>query len=430
MYQFRNRTSLVIGVLVAAALLPGTAARAASEKVLYSFCSQANCADGEAPTAGLIELKGLLYGTTYGGGSGSCNAVYYTGCGTAFSLDPNSGTETVLYSFCSQFNCPDGSFPSGGLIDVKGTLYGTTTSGGTDIGGTVFSLDPQSGAETVLHSFCRNCGDGSEPLGSLISVKDKLYGTTNYGGESNDGSLFSLDTKSGVETVLYSFCSQVSCADGNFPKAGLIDVNGTLYGTTYMGGSGQGIGAVFAFEPKTGVEKVVYSFCSQANCTDGSFPAGSLLDLDGTLYGTTSDGGANQGGTVFSLDPKTGVEKVLYSFCGKQNCADGDDPATGLIYARGKLYGTTNLGGSGVHECGANFGYGCGTVFSLDLNSGKEKVLYSLCSDQNCTDGEDPEANLVDVKGTLFGTTFLGGSGKCATYGTIGCGAVFSLESK
>jgi len=98
-----------------------------SEKVLYSFCSQKNCKDGSGPTT-LIDVKGTLYGTTVGGGITGCGGY---GCGTAFSFDLVSGAEKVLYGFCKQPNCADGESPNGGLIDVKGTLYGTTNEGGS-----------------------------------------------------------------------------------------------------------------------------------------------------------------------------------------------------------------------------------------------------------------------------------------------------------
>lgn len=83
-------------------------------------------------------MKGTLYGITALGGNNSC--VY--GCGTVFSLDPNTGVEKVLYSFCSQQNCTDGGRPFASLIDLKGTLYGTTTYGGAYVTGTVFALTP------------------------------------------------------------------------------------------------------------------------------------------------------------------------------------------------------------------------------------------------------------------------------------------------
>jgi uncharacterized repeat protein (TIGR03803 family) len=128
----------------------------------------------------------------------------------------------------------DGALPDGSLLYVKGTLYGTTSEGGTYGNGTVFSLDRKTRAETVIHSF-GNAPDGGGPTANVIDVKGTLYGTTAFGGSDGYGTVFSLDPKTGTETVLYSFCGLQSCADGALPEAGLIDVKGTLYGTTGIG---------------------------------------------------------------------------------------------------------------------------------------------------------------------------------------------------
>ena len=166
------------------------------ETVLDSFCAQANCSDGERPVASLIFGKdGAIYGTTAGGGThSSLNSSI--GDGTVFKLTPPTAgqtawTETVLHDFCSQANCSDGELPFASLIFEKdGALYGTTFAGGSHGGGTVFKLTPPTAGqtawtETVLYSFCAeaSCSDGERPVASLISDKDgALYGTTFEGG--------------------------------------------------------------------------------------------------------------------------------------------------------------------------------------------------------------------------------------------------------
>jgi uncharacterized repeat protein (TIGR03803 family) len=131
------------------------ASAAPKEKVLYSFCSLANCTDGAQPLAGLTNIKGALYGTTYVGGANG------NGLGTLFSVDASTGAEKVLHSFGSD---TDGSYPDAGLLDVKGTLYGTTPSGGAIGSGTLFSVDAGTGAEKVVYSFGRRGGeDGYDP---------------------------------------------------------------------------------------------------------------------------------------------------------------------------------------------------------------------------------------------------------------------------
>jgi len=203
--------------------------------VLHSFAGY-NQGDGLEPEAGLINIKGTLYGTTSGGGA-NC-------CGTVFSITP-SGTETVLHSFGGS---GDGGYPYAGLINVKGTLYGTTVSGGSSsckhntlVGcGTIFSITP-SGIERVLHTFAGGSGDGANPYAALLNVNGTLYGTTEEGGVHGHGTVFKV-TPRGKETVLHSFGGS---GDGAHPYAGLINVKGTLYGTTARGGANND-GTVFS----------------------------------------------------------------------------------------------------------------------------------------------------------------------------------------
>jgi uncharacterized repeat protein (TIGR03803 family) len=228
--------------------------------------------------------------------------------------------------------------------------------------------------------------------------------------------------------VLYSFCPGGSpCTDGTSPHAGLIqDAAGNLYGTTALGGANNR-GTVFKLD-NTGHETVLYSFCSAANCTDGSQPyAGLLQDAIGNLYGTTTSGGGSSGGTVFKLD-STGHETVLYNFCSLvqgNNCADGGGPNAGLIQdAAGNLYGTTVGGGANTGCYG-----GCGTVFKVD-STGHETVLYSFCSVNTpvkCSDGNAPYAGLIeDAAGNLYGTTSLGGANLGNIFG--GGGTVYKVD--
>lgn len=392
-------------------VLPAAAADTKAH-VVYSFCSQQNCADGKTPYAPLVNVNGILYGTTHDGGTGNG--------GTVFRVDLATGTETTLYSFCSQRNCADGQYPYAGLTDVNGILYGTTRNGGPRSGGLVFSFDPNSGTESTVYSFCtkRACSSVGVPTTGLTEVKGKLYGTA-AGGAQGDGAVFVLNLATGKAKVLYSFCSQPNCSDGEDPGSSLIDVKGKLYGTTTDGGGSlgscqYGCGVVFSVDEKTGAETVLYTFCSRQDCADGRNPEfGSLLAVSGSLYGTTQYGGANDGGVVFALDPSTGGESVLYSFCSQQNCTDGLSPLAGVIAVKGTLYGTTSGGGTG------KFGAG-GTVFSLDPTTGSETVILSLCGKTSCPYGEDPTAGLIDVSGMLYGTAALGG----AYFG----GTVFSLK--
>jgi len=218
------------------------------ETILHSFAGHET--DGAHPLAGLtMDAKGNLYGTTVGGGDyKGCHG----GCGTVFEVSAG-GTETILHSFAKKGN--DGRGPSAGLImDASGNLYGTTDLGGAHFYGTVFELTPD-GTETVLYSFCSqgglNCTDGANPVGTLVmDTEGNLYGATAL----YEGTVFEFAPNS-TETVLHSF---LGAPDGEVPFAGLImDAEGNLYGTTAFGGTSdstctlgyQGCGTVFRVIP-------------------------------------------------------------------------------------------------------------------------------------------------------------------------------------
>jgi uncharacterized repeat protein (TIGR03803 family) len=346
--------------------------------VLHSFGSGS---DGQGPHANLIDVNGTLYGTTAMGGR-YCHSSDTGGCGTVFSIS-KSGTEHVLYSFRGG---SDGEYPAAGLIDVNGVLYGTTVKGGANCGtcGTVYSIST-AGKEKVLHRFTGQ-PDGGYPWAGLIDVNGTLYGTTTRGGTYNLGTAFSIST-SGKETVLHSFAGYQH-RDGSLPFAGLINVNGTLYGTTNGGGkfkfASESDGTVFSMST-TGEEHLLHSF-QIGSRGDGANPYASLIDVNGVLYGTTFSGGTTYCcGTVFRIDTH-GKERVLYSF----HTADGLNPYASLIDVKGRLYGTTESGGENKY----------GTVFSIST-TGNVRVLHSFGG----SDGADPNASLLNVNGTLYGTT-------------------------
>jgi uncharacterized repeat protein (TIGR03803 family) len=357
-------------------------------KSLYSFGSGS---DGQTPNAALIDVNGALYGTTYRGGG-------YAD-GTVFSMS-TTGTENVLYSFQGG---SDGANPSASLLTVKSVLYGTTEYGGREFdAGTVFKISA-GGREKVLHNF-GPVPDGLFPVASLIDVKGTLYGTTSQGGDDAScddgcGTVYSI-SKNGKEKVLHSFTAY---ADGVLPLASLIDVKGTLYGTTAAGigspGNNTGFGTVFEVSTM-GTESVLYNF------PDGGFhgylPASGLINVNGTLYGTTAGGSAYSGsvgrGTAFSITT-SGSLTTLHSF---GSGPDGGYPYAPLLNVKGTLYGTTSSGGT----------YGKGTVFSLALTGTDEKVLHSF---GHGPDGATPLAGLIDVNGTLYGTTSAGGAHRKGT---------------
>jgi uncharacterized repeat protein (TIGR03803 family) len=269
------------------------------EQLLYSFGGgQA----GYDPSGDLlIDRSGNLFGTTISGGN-------FRFAGVVFELRHGSH-ERVLHEFCPTPSCLDGKSPGAGVIrDAAGNVYGTTAGGGVNHEGTLFVISPD-GAESVLYSFCTaaGCTDGKQPQSDLIlDEAGDLYGTTNGGGAKGAGTVFEV-TAGGAETVLYSFCALPKCVDGVSPGAGVaMDDKGNLYGTTGAGGAYAG-GTVFELTPG-GSQSVLYSFCSAVKCADGQGPAAALIiDAAGNLYGTTENGGnggapgGGGGGTVFAL---------------------------------------------------------------------------------------------------------------------------------
>jgi uncharacterized repeat protein (TIGR03803 family) len=353
------------------------------EKILHIFTGGS---DGGNPYGGLIaDAQENLYGTTLAGGA--------YGYGTVFKLDKN-GDLKVLYNFTGG---SDGANPYGGVIrDAQGNLYGTAAYGGNGPFpsgcGVVFKLTP-SGEYSVLYTF-QGGTDGSAPWAGLVrDAKGNLYGTTYYGGESDQGVVFKVDAK-GNESVLLSLT-------GNTTAGLALTPAGDAYGSTIFGGA-YSQGSVFRITPSR-AETVLKNFTGFRN---GGVPMAALIrDSSGNLYGTTSGGGTYRAGIVFKMDPR-GVETVLYNFTGG---VDGTaNPESVLVRdAEGNLYGTTVSGGAS----------GYGTVFEVDP-SGKQTTLYNFTNSGG--DGRKPTGSLVrDAAGNVYGTTEWGGDSQITGYGIV-----------
>ncbi len=409
-----KRFAYLVFVLAACSFTFGQA----QYKVLYSFGSN-SVNDGANPYGRLLrDGNGNVYGTTYGGGNLNPDLCPSLGCGTLFELSPNSdGTwsEAVLYDFCSQAGCYDGSLPKAGLVaDASGNLYGTALEGGFSGGGAVFELSPPSGSggawtETVLWSF--NTIDGCDPFDKLIfDNAGNLYGTTRDcgAGQNANGTVFELSPNSGGtwnESVLYTFNGTAKKNPyGYRPYAAVIfDNQGNLYGTASYGGKNLG-GVVFQLTPGSGTwTQSLLQLFSKTLSTNT--PVSSLsLDASGNLYGTTSAGGTSASGCksgcggVFELIKKNGNwQTVALPF----NGTNGGNPAAG-VYLDGAgrtAYGTTQYGGAN----------GQGVVFAAKTSG--ISAIYSFCSQANCADGSQPVAALTpNGKGNYYGVTTLGGT--------------------
>jgi uncharacterized repeat protein (TIGR03803 family) len=397
-----------------------------SEVVLYNFCSQQNCADGENPTSRLMsDSTGNLYGTTQLGGPN----MY----GTVFKLTPNGVggyNETVLYSFCSPPVCADGSYPDSYVtFDTSGNLFGTTYYGGPYASGpysgygVVFELSPEPGGgcpagsntgngwcETVLHGFM-STPDGAFPFSGLTwDRQGNLYGTT-YGGGSGMGTVYELSPKGGggwAEQVIYD--------SGGY--AGLaIDGSSNLYGADDVKD-----GHVFELSPNgSGGWTVSILHTFRGGPSDGRYPEGTpVLDSAGNIYGTTVFGGSNSAGTVWKLTPLTTgtyTEEILHSFIWQ----NASTPYAGVaLDSSGNIYGTAGIGVIKSPCYG-----GCGTVFELGVSGTTYdwNILWAF----NGTDGGYASNGVILDGANLYGTTYGGGtSDNCS--GAGGCGIVFELN--
>ena len=387
--------------------------------VFYAFSALTNGIneDGANPAAGLILTGGLLAGTTLNGG--------LQGVGTAYYLSPDATKFQAFHSFSGD---SDGANPQGELTPFANSFFGTTLGGGSSGVGTVF-LGQTNGSVSIVHSFASvqadtaTSSDGASPNALLALLGGTVFGTTTAGGSSANGTVFSCNTNGSVSplhnfTVLDSGAGTNS--DGALPRGGLILSGGTLYGTASAGGSG-GIGVVFSVSTNAGSFTNLHSFTAldsqTATNADGAIPLSGLTLANGTLYGTTVAGGQGGNGTVFSIGTNGLGFRVLHHFSSIDPLtgtnADGASPCAPLTLSGGLLYGTAPKGGFG----------GNGVVFSISTNGAQFQTLYSFTTPDPATgtnaDGAIPVAGLLQVGNLLYGTTFSGGPG--------GVGMVFGL---
>jgi len=408
----RKRSTLALTAVFAVAFTLTTAHAFAhsTSKVIFRLYYKF----GYAPVGSLVfDAAGNLYGVAQSGG--------LLNKGSVFQLTPGANGKwsgKVIHNFGGHSG--DGAQPMSGLVlDSAGNLYGTTYAGGSHGLGTVFELvrGPSGWSRLVLHNF-GHAKDGANPVAGLIFDKaGNLYGTTSAGGVNHGGTVFQLVPGGNghwTENVLYSFCAVTGCADGWIPLAGLIlDAAGNLYGTTSLGGSsnyGEN-GVVFELSSSGGVwtETVLYNFCSTSGCPGASPVSGLIFDAAGNLYGTTS--GETNWGAAFELTPSGGTwtENTLYTFCCSKT---GFKPKGPLVFdAAGNLYGTTELGTR----------YGYGVAFELTPSGGTwtETILHYFGAGPY--DGIEPNGGLIfDSAGNLYGVTLSGGGGN-------GTGTVFEI---
>ena len=319
------------------------------ETPVYSFGS---LPDGQGPESRVIfGPDGALYGTTYQGGANACCGTVFKLQPPAHSCASVScpWRETILYSFTS---LADGAYPVGDLVfDRSGNLYGTTAGGGTgscQVGcGTVFELSPNgNGAwtKTTLHSFQGGAGDGASPDSALlIDSAGNLYGTTAVGGsyycysKPTCGTVFEMSPSGSgwTETVLHVFTDG---PDGGNPAGLVFDSEGNLYGAASSGPGEFGAGTIFELTPYQGggwTFTVSYTFSD----IGVSFPNAPTMDAAGNIYGGSQNGGVYGTGAAYKLTRSNGgwSYATIGSFNFKARPATLRGPVA--IDAQGNVYG-------------------------------------------------------------------------------------------
>ncbi len=405
--------SLILATVIFAGLAEQMA-QAQTFTVIHNFTGYD---DGSIPATGTLDAAGNFYGTTYAGGTHqpTCN----TYCGTVFKLSENNGVWilSTLYNFSGQ--AFEGAAPQQGVIfGPDGALYGTTEYGGCPTcAGTVFKLAPPGAGclngecnwlETTLHDFSGFSDGGLPSSGVVFDSAGTRYGTTSAGGANNVGTVYEL-SPAGVlwnETVLYTF---MGGADGGSPQQGVVFNNaGDFFGTCCIFDQNNPNGAVYELTPTgSGYSKsFIYNF---SGGLDGSNPLGLIIDSSGKLYGTTEGGGTGAGGTVYELLPQNGGWSFALLYALPGSVGPGSE-ARLTMDAAGNLYGTTYYGGQD----------GYGSVFKLTPTMGSW-TYTSLHAFTGELDGRYPGSSVVlDSQGNVYGTALAGGA--------YGLGVAFKIE--
>ena len=403
--------TLFLKLLVALALFgglirsPGGSASAQTFVNLHSFVFT----NGTGPVDTLIISSNTLYGTTrnYGGG------IVNDGFGTVFRLNRDGSGFTNVYTFTGG---TDGGNLNSSLILSGNTLYGTATFDGRSNDGCVFGISTGGTGLTNIYSFSAldpnspsyTNSDGAYPQAGLVLSGGTLYGTAYDGGAVGWGTIFAVNTNGGSFTNLHSF----AVTDGQYPVAPLIQSGTLLYGTTADGGNAYG--TLFAIGTNGQGFTNFYNFTAAPGYpytnSDGANPLGGLVISGSTLYGTASDGGGADDGTVFKINTDgTGYLARGFTISPAQitpaSTPTGAFPQAGLVLSGNELYGTAIAGGSS----------GNGTVFMLDTNGQNFITLHSFTATNAVTgtnaDGQAPIGGLVmSGNAPLYGTTSAGGA--------------------
>ena len=382
--------------VLAAFLALGWASRASAQSnysVLASFGNNVFSNEISAPLDLVSGPNGSFYATV-------------TGLGPALEgFQPTTGLQVVRFDTAGNWtlvhdfsNDPIGA-PGPLTLGIDGNLYGETSTA-------VIQMTP-AGVVTSLHTFGSVPNDGSDPNGVLAQGADgTLYGTTQSGGSTQSGILFSI-TPGGAYTIIHNFNSGSPAVDGIGPIGPVvIGADGTIYTATAAGGVDGQSGTIFQ-QTSGGTPSLLFDFGSDASHASGTFPLILIKGSDGNLYGTASGGGANGGGTAYKLTT-TGIFTVLHAFGSTNGTTDGSIPLTLLEGVDANLYGTTQQGGGITRNDNPTLD---GVIFEL-TTSGAYSIVHSFGRTSVLFDGGKPsQYGLVETPdGLLYGVTQEGGT--------------------
>ncbi len=380
--------SLASLLLAGAALLPGSLATPAraATTILHSFTGGGS--DGAYPFGSLTLSGSTLYGMNWKGGSSDQ--------GTLFKVNTDGTGYSLLHSFINTQT--DGSTPYGSLTLSGSKLYAMTQYGGVSNSGALFSVNTDGSGFSLVHSFANGVNDGAIPLGSLTLSGSKLYGATQYGGASNAGTLFSVNTDGTGFSLLHSFAGYPS--DGAWPYGSLTLSGSKLFGMTNTGGGSNGGGVIFSMNTDGTGYSLLHTFAGGS--ADGASPYGSLTLSGSKLFGMTNGGGSAFGGVIFSLNTDGTGFTPLHTFVG--GASDGVNPTGSLTLFGSQMYGMVgSIGGYGI-------------IFTLNTDGSGFRLIESFTGTPSAAIPGRGDVTLSADGSTLYGMTSQGGT---ADKGTV-----------
>ena len=318
--------------------------------------------------------------------------------GVIYSIHPDGSDMTVLHTFSleSEYSV------SGALVASGSVLYGIVQYGGDNNHGGIFKINMDGSGYSLIYSF--HVDNGYDSQGSLIIVGGRLYGLNQWGGDNNSGTIFGLDLDGSNFAVLHSFSDpNAPNNEGSGPMGSLVESDGVLFGTTYEGGNNNA-GTIFSINPD-GSNFQYYSLTGE----DASGPTGSLTVIGNDLFGSNQYGGSGGGGDIFKISKSLTGYSVIHTFANNMN----DGGVTSLLALQlwnNKLYGDTWSGGDN----------GKGTLFSMNLDGSD----YSLLHEFNGApyDGGTLNASPLIDEGIMYGVTYYGGTNNYGTMFTMTVG--------